>query len=391
MHQPTMSLSTQSTPKNYQVCILGGGIGGCSALKSLLETYPSSSVALIEMGRGLGGRSSTRLSRDDARIQINHGAPMADVHTKDGLDIFKALENKGFARKISESKDVQYWSGNPNMSSLCTGLVDGLLSPNYIFQTMVRCIEPTISNGKVTNWTLKDKNDDVILTTDWLVVSGSGVAHSRWTAAFGGQPPLVQAAREINNQNLDEALHVIDNIGAKPIQVAMMAFDNDENWKSITADNAIIETPDDEVLEKLVISISSDESLVSVVAHSTTEFALTAADVYGSKSTAARIGGANSNKDREKEVLSTLMNSLNNQLKKINDSEECAKPSWGPYLHRWGNAFPSGTSLSSKKAVIDDANIAFCGDYVGERFGSIEGALISGMHVGKEVGKILIH
>ena len=371
------------------MCILGGGIGGCSALKSILETSPSSSVALIEMGRGLGGRSSTRLSRDDARIQINHGAPIADVHTKDGLDIFKALEIKGFAKKISESKDVQYWTGDPNMSSLCTGLVDGL-SPKYLFQTMVRCIEPTISNGKVTNWTLKDKNDEVILTTDWLVISGSGVAHSRWTAAFGGTPPLVQAAREINNDNLDEALHAIANIGAKPVRVAMMAFNNDASWRSITADTSIIETPDDEVLEKLVISKSSDESLISVVAHSTTEFALTAADVYGSKSTAARIGGANSNEDREKEVLSTLMNSLNIQLKKINNSEECATPSWGPYLHRWGNAFPSGSSLSSKKAVICDANIAFCGDYVGERFGSIEGALISGRRVGNEVGKILI-
>ena len=384
-----MALST--TSPSVQICVLGGGIGGCAALKSLSDTTPSSTIALIEMGRGLGGRSSTRLSRDDDRIQINHGAPTADVRTEKGLDVFKTLEAMGFAKEVaSQSNSARYFVGHPNMSSLCQGLSNNLSSkPKYLFQTMVREIEPSISNGKVESWTLKDKNGEVILTTEWLFVSGSGIAHPRWTAAFGGTPPLVKAAESINNKELDGALQSIKNIGAKPVQVAMMAFDNDEIWNSLPDDTSIIETPDDPVLEKLVFEKSSDGSLVSLVAHSTTEFALTASDVYGSKSTAARVGGASSSADREEEVLSALMASVHFQLKKLNGKNDCAMPSWGPFLHRWGNAFPSGSALKLNQAVIGDAKIAFCGDYVGERFGSIEGALLSGMHVGQTVGRVI--
>ena len=384
-----MALSTSSP--SVQVCILGGGIGGCAALKSLSDTTsPSSTIALIEMGRGLGGRTSTRFSRDDDRIQINHGAPTADVRTENGLSVFQSLEARGFAKEIKsqQSETARYFVGHPNMSSLCQGLVSNLsLNPNYLFQTMVRGIEPSISNGKVDSWTLKDKNGEIMLTTEWLVVSGSGVAHPRWTAAFGGVPPLVQAAETINNKVLDGALQFIEDIGAKPIQVAMMAFDNDETWKSFPDDTSIIETPDDQVLEKLVFQKSSDGGLVSLVAHSTTEFALTASDVYGSKSTAARVGGASSSTDREEEVLGALMASVDVQLKELTCKDDCVLPSWGPFLHRWGNAFPSGSALKLNQAVIGDAKIAFCGDYVGERFGSIEGALLSGMHVGQIVGR----
>jgi predicted NAD/FAD-dependent oxidoreductase len=383
-----MAFSAASTPL-VNVCILGGGIGGCSALKSLLETT-SPSVALIEMGRGLGGRSSTRLSREDERIQINHGAPMADVRTPDGLHAFKCLEEKGIARQIqSRDSSAKYFVGDPNMSSLCQGLVDGISpKPTFLFQTMVQNIEPIMTNGKVTNWLLKDKNDEVILTTDWLVVSGSGVAHSRWTDAFGGEPPLVKAAGQINNKDLDGALQCIGDIGSKPVQVAIMAFENTESWGSVTTDTSIVETPDNHILDKLVFRRSSDGSIISVVAHSTTKFACTAADVFGSKSTAARIGGASSSSDREEEVLGALMTSVNAELQKI-IGDECAEPMWGPFLHRWGNAFPSGSALSLENAVIGDARVAFCGDYVGERFGSIEGALLSGMRVGKKVGKLV--
>ncbi|KAL3792781.1 hypothetical protein ACHAWO_002386 [Cyclotella atomus] len=360
-----MAFSSACTP-SVNVCILGGGIGGCSALKSLLETASSSSsVALIETERGLGGRSSTRLSREDERIQINHGAPMADVRTPDGLHAFQSLEANGFARQISsQDSSVQYFVGDPNM-------------------------KPAMTNDKVTNWILKDKNDDVILTTDWLVISGSSVAHSRWTDAFGGEPPLVKAAREIDNKDLDDALKCIGEIGASPVQVAMMAFDNTESWNSITTCTSVVEIPDDEILDKLVFRRSSDNNIVSVVAHSTTEFALTAADVYGSKSTAARIGGASSSADREEEVLGVLMSSVNTQLEKIIGNESVKPPMWGPFLHRWGNAFPTGSALPLEKAVIGDAKVALCGDYVGERFGSIEGALLSGMRVGIEVGKLV--
>lgn len=349
------------------------------------------SLALVEMGRGLGGRSSTRMSRDDPRIAINHGAPSADIRTREGASIMKDLESHGYATKVSGTNELssgilEQWRGDPNMSTLCEGLTRGREYETY-FKTMVHSVVPTIvGDSVVEGWTLLDKNDRVIVRTDWLIVSGSGAAHPRWRAAFKSEPPLIEAAKLIGNEELNDAIERIGSIDARPVQVAMMAFDT----SSISDNTSIISTPDDDVLDKLVMTKSKDGRLVSIVAHSTTEFANTVNNVYGSKSTAARIGGATSSAEREQKVLSEIMTAVDVNLKQMNKAD-CPAPTLGPFLHRWGNAFPDGEPLPYNKAIIKEAKLAFCGDYVGEKntFGSIEGALLSGKVVGGELSKLL--
>jgi len=135
-----------------------------------------------------------------------------------------------------------------------------------------------------------------------------------------------------------------------------------------------------------------------VVGHSNAEFAESAKDTYGSTSTAARIGGAASSADREQEVLSALMDAITRNLAtssstNMDDTASCAtvSESWGPFLHRWGNAFPVGSSLQVDDAIVKDAKVAFCGDYVGsqERFGTLEGALLSGQEIGEKLKSML--
>ena len=382
--------------RSVKACVLGGGIGGCSAVRYL----DTNSLALVEMGRGLGGRSSTRTSRDDPRIAINHGAPSADIRTREGASIMKDLERGGYATKISGSEPtssdiLERWRGDPNMSTLCRGLTRGREFETY-FKTMVRRVEPIIVGDSVEGWTLLDKDDQVILRTDWLIVSGSGAAHPRWRAAFKSEPPIIEAAREIDNEELNNAIELIGSIDARPVQVAMMAFDangqsSSAYWSSMPDNASIIGTPGDDVLDKLVVTKSKGGSLVSIVAHSTTEFANAANNVYGSKSTAARIGGATSSSEREQEVLAEIMNAVAANLKQVSKGD-CPVPTWGPFLHRWGNAFPEGEPLPYNKAIIKEAKLAFCGDFVGEKntFGSIEGALLSGKVVGEELTKLLL-
>ncbi|EJK70449.1 hypothetical protein THAOC_08194 [Thalassiosira oceanica] len=382
------ALSTDAAAtRSVKACVLGGGIGGCSAVRYL----DTKSLALVEMGRGLGGRSSTRMSRDDPRIAINHGAPSADIRTREGASIMKDLESHGYATKVSGTNELssgilEQWRGDPNMSTLCEGLTRGREYETY-FKTMVHSVVPTIvGDSVVEGWTLLDKNDRVIVRTDWLIVSGSGAAHPRWRAAFKSEPPLIEAAKLIGNEELNDAIERIGSIDARPVQVAMMAFDT----SSISDNTSIISTPDDDVLDKLVMTKSKDGRLVSIVAHSTTEFANTVNNVYGSKSTAARIGGATSSAEREQKVLSEIMTAVDVNLKQMNKAD-CPDPTLGPFLHRWGNAFPDGEPLPYNKAIIKEAKLAFCGDYVGEKntFGSIEGALLSGKVVGEELSKLL--
>ena len=62
---------------------------------------------------------------------------------------------------------------------------------------------------------------------------------------------------------------------------------------------------------------------------------------------------------------------------------EKSRYTFGPLLHRWGNAFPEGPALPADLAICPDSQVAFCGDYVGTpaRMGSYECALLSGTNL----------
>jgi len=428
--------TTTTTAPKVDVCIIGGGIGGCAAAASLFSSPSSKTtsstvdesldVMLLEMGRGVGGRASTRFTRDDDRIAINHGAPHADIRTFEGRNVMRQLEKIGFAQRSSslvatnkndqedgsnnESVNVEYWTGNPTMHRLSEGLLEKVLpnKPQYLFRSMVRKVVPMMNENTVEGWRLMDKDDHILAETKWLLLAGSGMAHPRWTDAFGGEPPLLAAAKLIGSSELDRVLKIIGNVSARPVQAALMAYDLDDANTEVSIktifnnllkerNGVVLETPGDSVLDKIVIQRNGN-NMVSVVGHSNAEFAESAKDTYGSTSTAARIGGAASSADREQEVLSALMDAITRNLAtssstNMDDTASCAtvSESWGPFLHRWGNAFPVGSSLQVDDAIVKDAKVAFCGDYVGsqERFGTLEGALLSGQEIGEKLKSML--
>ena len=47
----------------YDLLIIGGGISACVFVSNYLKTINPKKIALIEVGRQLGGRSSTRISK----------------------------------------------------------------------------------------------------------------------------------------------------------------------------------------------------------------------------------------------------------------------------------------------------------------------------------------
>ena len=47
----------------YDLVIIGGGISACVFASKYLKNNSTKKIALIEIGRGLGGRSSTRISK----------------------------------------------------------------------------------------------------------------------------------------------------------------------------------------------------------------------------------------------------------------------------------------------------------------------------------------
>ena len=63
----------------YDLIIIGGGISACVFASKYLRNNTTKKIALIEVGRGLGGRSSTRISKRFKGWKLNHGAPNFNI------------------------------------------------------------------------------------------------------------------------------------------------------------------------------------------------------------------------------------------------------------------------------------------------------------------------
>ena len=93
----------------YDLIIIGGGISACVFASKYLQNNTTKKIALIEIGRGLGGRSSTRISKRFKGWRLNHGAPNLNICNSKNDLILKSfidelLENKLI--KIDDSEIV---------------------------------------------------------------------------------------------------------------------------------------------------------------------------------------------------------------------------------------------------------------------------------------------
>ena len=91
----------------YDLLIIGGGISACVFASKYLKNNITKKVGLIENGRGLGGRSSTRISKKYEGWKLNHGSPNFNIsNSKNNLllkrYIDELLKNKYI--KIDDSE-----------------------------------------------------------------------------------------------------------------------------------------------------------------------------------------------------------------------------------------------------------------------------------------------
>jgi len=307
-----------------------------------------------------------------------------------------------FSKDTKEDK-VDYITGAYNkMSNIASSLLTQDIDSSIIdtkYKTMIRGLSYTTIDDSDTSgrkvWQLKDKSNEVIDTADWLIVAGSGIAHPRWTAAFGGEPPLIAAEIESPDTKLRQAL---DAIGKQEVSPRMAVFficsgDDARKWRSLDFDVANISN-EDSILSKIIIqgdTTDSGDEWCSVVLHSTEAFATENSSVYGKTSSAARVGGA-TDESLEDDLIGRMLTSMKEipGLPTPNDNTL----SYGPILHRWGNAFPKGNALSHELGFIPSSHVAFCGDYVSSpenpRLGSLESALLSGTYAGEQVAKYIL-
>ena len=75
----------------YDLLIIGGGISACVFASKYLKNNIKKKVGLIEIGRGLGGRSSTRISKRYKGWKLNHGSPNFNISNSKNNYLLKEI------------------------------------------------------------------------------------------------------------------------------------------------------------------------------------------------------------------------------------------------------------------------------------------------------------
>ena len=101
----------------YDLLIIGGGISACVFASKYLKNNFEKKIALIEIGRGLGGRSSTRISKRFKGWELNHGAPNFNItNTKNNL-LIKSYINELLENKFIKIDDSEIFFLNQDLNS----------------------------------------------------------------------------------------------------------------------------------------------------------------------------------------------------------------------------------------------------------------------------------
>jgi len=208
---------------SYDLLIVGGGISACVFASKYFQNNISKKIGLIEVGRRLGGRSSTRISKRFKDWKLNHGAPNFNIiNTKDNLllknYIDELLENKfikiddselislGDESKLEISKKSEFYSGDNYVSSFfMSELCQKIIEFNNLKGKIDLFFETLIVDLKFYNdeWILTSKNGDKF-KSEYLICSTNLLLHKRCLKILNvNQIPLRKAIPKNKDKKID--------------------------------------------------------------------------------------------------------------------------------------------------------------------------------------------
>ena len=92
----------------YDLIIIGGGISACVFASQYLRNNNTKKIALIEAGRGFGGRSSTRISKKFKGWRLNHGAPNINIRNSKNNLLLKSYIDELLDNKLIKIDDSEF-------------------------------------------------------------------------------------------------------------------------------------------------------------------------------------------------------------------------------------------------------------------------------------------
>ncbi len=375
----------------YDLLIIGGGISACVFASRYLQNNNKNKVGLIEVGRGLGGRSSTRISRRFKGWELNHGAPNLNISNKKNnlLKSFidELLENKFI--KIDDSQSV-YLDQEPNLENIYNSEFScgvNYLSLFSMSQLSQKIIEFNYSKGKIdfyfetlivdlefrnNEWKLTSKNGD-IFKSKYIICSTNLLLHKRSLKILEtNQIPLRKAIPKNKDKKIDLLLNFLDKQTFIPRLIFIIYTNENYNYKdSYNKKNRYFylhkNLENKFKFERVIFQLQKDNKL-GIVIHSKNI-------VFFNSYLNAK------NEDLIKQKIFSNFNELfesNSSINQLTCNEKIS-------IMKWRASQPFGKPIPLSLQLSRKYRIGFCGDWFeGEGFGRIEGSILTALQLAKK-------
>jgi len=373
----------------YDLAIIGGGISSCVFVSTHIKNGFNGSIAVIENGRNLGGRSSTRNSFANSGWQFNHGAPNINIQNITNDELLKTFIKELLDSKIiqADSSDfIELYDDSVDHKSIksdfCIGknyistssmseLSENIISMSdfrntidYFFETLIVKLD-----YEYNTWILTSKNGQK-LKTKFLVCSSNLILHKRSLDIFKvNQIPLRKAIPKNQDLKIDKIIKLlykqdyIQRLSFLIYTKSDYCFKDKYNKKfRYFLFNDLLE--EKYKFERIIFQKQIDDKLGFVLHTKNKDFI----NQYFKSN----------NKERFKKNLITKFNLLfdtHPHINKLIDYQDIS-------IMRWRASQPFGMRIPENLQVCENYNIAFCGDWFDlEGFGRIEGAILSALRL----------
>ena len=377
---------------SYDLLIIGGGISACVFASKYLQNNVKK-IALIEAGRGLGGRSSTRISKRFKGWKLNHGAPNLNISKSNDNLLLKNYINELLEKKLIQIDDSElislsdesklklikkseFYCGDSYLSSFTMSeLSQKIIEFNNVRRKIDLFFETLIVDLMFNNdeWSLTSKNGEKF-KSKYLICSTNLLMHKRSLKILNiNQIPLRKAIPKNKDKKIDLLLNFLNKQSFIPRITFLIYTNNNYRYKDEYTKkyryfylNKDLENKYD--IERVVFQLQKNKRLGIVVHSRRIDF------LRGYKK--------DENDDIFKKKILIRFNNLfhsNTYINQLHGNEEIS-------IMNWRASQPLGNGVPSDLQFCEKYKIGFCGDWFAEDgFGRIEGAILSAL---KLVNKI---
>ena len=372
---------------SYDLLIIGGGISACVFASKFLQNNITKKIALIEAGRGLGGRSSTRISKGFKGWKLNHGAPNFNISNSKDNPLLKnyldeLLENKfikiddsefislGDENKLKTIEKTEFYYGESYLSSFSMSeLSQKIIELNNLRSSIEFFFETLIVDLKFNDdeWTLTSKNGEKF-KSKFVICTSNLLLHKRSLKILNmNQIPLRKSIPKNKDKKIDLLLNFLDKQSFIPRLTFLIYSNENYSYKDFYSKKYryfhLKKSLENKYkFERVIFQLQDDKKLGIVVHTKNLDFINSYINLK--------------NEDFFKKKIFANFNELfrNNTLVNQLTSYE------GISIMKWRASQPSGCAVPLSLQFSRKYRIGFCGDWFeGEGFGRIEGSILSAL------------